>query len=238
MTTLENKTIAEIVSEHSSTAEIFDSYHVDYCTCGNLAIKDGLKGSEISVDALLKDLQIAINKEPDNNINFNELSIPELIEIIRLDHHEYLRGKISELTSLSQQMKRENVIKNIGKIHDLLMTSFDHLAPHMLREEKVMFPYLEYMEHMVAQGKSPKPPSFGKVKKSVADMLDEHRDSTNMLEELRDLTKDFTAPENATEGINLFFNELKGLDKNLRMHIHLENNVLFTKAKAMAENLD
>ena len=30
---------------------------------------------------------------------------------------------------------------------------------------------------------------------------------------------------------------LKRLDKNLRMHIHLENNVLFNKAKAMADNL-
>ena len=238
MITLEKKTIAEIVSEHRSTAEVFDNYHVDYCTCGSLVIKECIEETEISIDALLKDLQNAISKEPDNNINFNELSIPELIEIIRLDHHEYLRGKISELTSLSQQMKRENVIKNIDKIHDLLMSSFDHLAPHMLREEKVMFPYLEYMEHMVGQGKAPKPPSFGKVKKSVADMLDEHRDSTNMLEELRELTKDFTAPEKATKEINLFFNELKGLDKNLRMHIHLENNVLFNKAKAMAENLE
>jgi regulator of cell morphogenesis and NO signaling len=67
--------------------------------------------------------------------------------------------------------------------------------------------------------------------------LDEHRDSTNMLEELRDLTNDFTAPQNATKDLSVFFNELKRLDKNLRMHIHLENNVLFTKAKAMAENL-
>jgi regulator of cell morphogenesis and NO signaling len=237
MTTLENKTIADIVSEHSITAEVFDNYHVDYCTCGNLVIKDGIKGSEISVDELLKDLQIAINTEPESNINFNELSIPELIDLIRTDHHEYLRGKISELTTMSQQMKRENAIKNVDKIHDLILSSFDHLAPHMLREEKVMFPYLEYMEHMVAKGKTPKPPSFGKVKKSVADMLDEHRDSTNMLEELRDLTNDFTAPQNATKDLSVFFNELKRLDKNLRMHIHLENNVLFTKAKAMAENL-
>lgn len=238
MITLENKTIADIVSEHSATAEVFDNYHLDYCSCGNLVIKDGIKGNEISVDALLKDLQIAINNEPDSNINFNELSIPEIIELIRTDHHEYLRGKISELTALSMQMKRENTIKNIDKIHDLILSAFDHLAPHMLREEKVLFPYLEYMEHMVGQGKSPKPPSFGKVKKSVAEMLDDHRDSTNMLQELRELTNDFTAPQDATEEINLFFNELIRLDTNLRMHIHLENNVLFSKAKIMAEKLD
>ncbi|RLD23057.1 MAG: hypothetical protein DRI71_06295 [Bacteroidetes bacterium] len=237
MIALENKTIADIVSEHNTTAEIFDNYHVDYCTSGNLVLEEGIKGSGISYDDLISDLQLAIKKEPDSNINFKELSIPGLIELIRTDHHEYLRGKISELTGLSLHMKREKAIKKIDQIHDLLLSSFDHLAPHMLREEKVLFPYLEYMEHMVAKGKKPKPPSFGKVKKSVAEMLDEHRDSTNMLEELRELTNNFIAPDNASEDLVLFFNELKLLDKNLRMHIHLENNVLFMKAKAMAEEL-
>jgi regulator of cell morphogenesis and NO signaling len=235
MITLENKTIADLVSEHNTTAEIFDNYHIDYCTNGNLVLEEGINGSGISFKELMSDLQMAIKKEPDSNINFNELSIPELIKLIRGDYHEYLRSKISELTAMSLHMKREKAIKNIDKVHDLLLASFDHIAPHMLREEKVMFPYLEYMDHMVAQGKAPKPPSFGKVKKSVADMLDEHRDSTNMLEELRGLTNNFTAPDNASKELVIFFEELKGLDKSLRMHIHLENNVLFNKAKTMAE---
>ena len=135
MIALENKTIADIVSEHNATAEIFDNYQVDYCTSGSLILEEGIKGSGISYDELMSDLQMAIKKEPDSNINFKSLSIPDLIEIIRHEHHEYLRGKISELTTLSLKMKREKAIKNIDQIHDLLLASFDNLAPHMLREE-------------------------------------------------------------------------------------------------------
>ena len=86
---------------------------------------------------------------------------------------------------------------------------------------------------MVLQGKLPKPPSFGKIKKSVSGMLDDHQDSTDKLDELRRMTNDYACRDDADKDLKYFYKEIHSLDKNLRMHINIENNVLFKKARIM-----
>lgn len=235
MIQLDNKTLADIVSEHNSTAEIFDKYHLDYCS-GKVELTDALAESGINLDELLSDLELAIENEPADNINFNNLSVTEISEIIRYDYHEFLRDKISELSTLSRKIHTMHISESVDQIHEHLLAIFNQLAPHMVQEEKVLFPYLEYMEHMVMQGKVAKPPSFGKIKKSVATMLDDHKDSTAQLAQLRSITNDYTCNEDNADLLH-FYEELHALDKNLRMHIHIENNVLFKKARDMEKGM-
>ena len=232
MTQLNNKTLADIVSEHNSTAEIFEKHKLDFCS-GKLQLSESLASVGVNLAELLNELEIAIENEPASNINFNNLSLTEISEILRNEYHEYLRDKISELTALSRKIYSHHKSEQAEQIHEQLLAIFNHLAPHMVQEEKVLFPYLEYMEHMVLQGKVAKPPSFGKIKKSVATMLDDHKDSTDQLNELRTITNDYSCPADADKDIHYFYKELHDLDKNLRMHINIENNVLFKKAKVM-----
>ena len=232
MTQLNNKTLADIVSEHNSTADIFERYNLDFCS-GKLLLSDSLANAGVNLTQLLNELEIAIENEPASNINFNNLTLTEISEILRNEYHEYLRDKISELTTLSRKIHSQHKSEPIEQIHERLLAIFNHLAPHMVQEEKVLFPYLEYMEHMVLQGKVAKPPSFGKIKKSVAIMLDDHKDSTDQLNELRLITDDYKCPGNADAELQYFLKELHNLDKNLRMHINIENNVLFKKAREM-----
>lgn len=235
MTDLLNKSLAEIVNSYNNTSEVFVNHYLDYCNQGNALLKDIFNTSDNERKEVLKELEEAISRLPDNNIDYNELSISETIELIRGEHHEYLKSKISELTALSLKINGNVNSKLMNNIHNLLLKLFNDLAPHMLQEENVVFPYLEYMEHVTAKGKVPKPPSFGRVKKSVATMLDEHQDSADQLNELRNKTDNYTYSQKQNNEVKFFFKELEELDKNLRMHIHIENNVLFEKARQMAQ---
>ena len=232
MTQLNNKTLADIVSEHNATANIFEKHNLDFCS-GELELTSALSERGINLAELLSELELAIENEPAENINFNALSLTEISEILRNEYHEVLRDKISELTAISRKIHSKITSELIEQIHELLLAIFNHLAPHMVQEEKVLFPYLEYMEHMVLQGKVPKPPSFGKIKKSVTGMLDDHQDSTDKLDELRRITDDYTCPDSSDEDLVHFYKEIHNLDRNLRMHINIENNVLFKKARIM-----
>ena len=232
MTQLNNKTLADIVSEHNTTADIFEKHNLDFCS-GKLELTSALTEKGINIDNLLSELELAIENEPAENINFNALSLTEISEILRNEYHEFLRDKISELTAISRKINSKITSELFEEIHELLLAIFNHLAPHMVQEEKVLFPYLEYMEHMVLKGKVPKPPSFGKIKKSVTAMLDDHHDSTDKLDELRRITNDYTCLDTSDEDLLYFYKEIHNLDKNLRMHINIENNVLFKKARIM-----
>jgi regulator of cell morphogenesis and NO signaling len=235
MNQLKNRLLAEIVSEHNSTAVVFEKYDLDFCS-GKLQLSDSLSIAGASLKELLKELELAIENESAENINYNMLSLTEISEILRMEYHEHLRSKISELTALSRKIQSEHKSEFMAEIHEQLLAIFNHLAPHMVQEEKVLFPYLEYMEHMVLKGKVAKRASFGKIKKSVATMLDEHKDSTDKLNLLRHTTNDYHCEDDDAE-LQYYYNELKELDRNLRMHIHIENNVLFKKAKKMEKSM-
>ena len=230
-----NKTITEIVSQHNSAALIFDKYHLDFCCNGDKVLEDAVNEANIAVDYLLKDLEVAIANESNENIDFTELTVTEVSELLRTDYHDSLRHKISEISTLSQKVQSETKDERLEQIRELIMSMFNHLAPHMLSEEKVLFPYLEYMEHTINKGKVPKPASFGKLKKSVSTMLDDHEASAGQLDELRELTSNYTCNQKDNELLCQYFDELKKLDQNLRMHIFIENNILFRKARKLEE---
>ena len=230
-----NKTITEIVSEHNSAAKVFDKYQLDFCCNGDKILEDAVKEANIAVDFLLDDLKVAISNESVENIDFTDLSVSEVSEILRHDYHDFLRQKISEISTLSQKVQEDVDDENFVRIKELIMSMFNHLAPHMLSEEKVLFPYLEYMEHTINKGKIPKPASFGKLKKSVSTMLDDHEASAGQLDELRELTNNYNSGASENHLLAEFYQELKALDQNLRMHIFIENNILFKKARALED---
>ena len=176
-----------------------------------------------------------ISHDPIDNINFNKLSISEVSELLRTGYHDFLRQKISEIATLSRKAQLATKDERIETIHELIMSMFNQLAPHMISEEKVLFPYLEYMEHTINKGKIPKPASFGKLKKSVSSMLDDHEASASQLDELRALTNNYNCTESENEVLCEYFKELREFDRNLRMHIFIENNVLFKKARILED---
>lgn len=237
MTDLINKTITEIVSEHNAAADVFDKYHLDFCRNGDKILKNAVKEANIAVDYLIKDLEFAISNDPSDNINFNSLTITEVSELLRSDYHDFLRHKISEIATLSRKAQLETKDERIETIHELIMSMFNHLAPHMISEEKVLFPYLEYMEHTLNKGKVPKPASFGKLKKSVSSMLDDHEASAGQLDELRALTNNYNCTETENDVLCNYIKELREFDRNLRMHIFIENNVLFKKARVLEDKI-
>jgi regulator of cell morphogenesis and NO signaling len=51
-----------------------------------------------------------------------------------------------------------------------------------------------------------------------------------MLAELRTLTRDFRAPDDAPAGWTTLYADLAALENALHEHIYLENNVLFARA--------
>lgn len=235
MIDLTDKTLSEIVSVHNSAALVFEKHNIDFCCDGDLLLKDALKGSGIDLDNILHELDIAFSEES-NNVDFSQLSITEVNDILRKEYHEFLKNKISEISALSTKVNSRFEDQKLSMIHDQIMSLFNHLAPHMISEEKVLFPYLEYMEHSVLKGKVPKPASFGKVKKSVSTMLKDHTTSAAQLDEIRELTNSLEIIHEDPL-LDEYFNELKNLDINLRMHIFIENFVLFRKARAMEETL-
>ena len=62
-------------------------------------------------------------------------------------------------------------------------------------------------------------------------MTREHESAGNALEQIRSLTDNYTAPPGACSTYLAMFDSLQQLERDLHLHVHKENNILFPKAE-------
>jgi regulator of cell morphogenesis and NO signaling len=99
-----------------------------------------------------------------------------------------------------------------------------------MKEEKMLFPYIKNL--VAAKRNSLDLPfaPFGAVGNPISVMEKEHTSAGDAFAKIRKITNNFTLPEDACATFAAFYEELKEFEKDLHMHIHLENNILHPKA--------
>jgi regulator of cell morphogenesis and NO signaling len=103
----------------------------------------------------------------------------------------------------------------------------------MMKEELVLFPYMERMEESVIQKEPILPAPFGTVRNPVSMMEHEHDSAGNALRALRASSNGYTAPPDACASYQTLYKTLAAFEADLHQHIHLENNILFPRAIAL-----
>jgi regulator of cell morphogenesis and NO signaling len=103
----------------------------------------------------------------------------------------------------------------------------------MMKEEMVLFPYIERMEEAVIQKEPILPPPFGSVQNPVSMMEHEHDSAGNALRTMREASSGYSAPPEACVSYQTLYKALAEFEADLHQHIHLENNILFPRAIAM-----
>ena len=65
----------------------------------------------------------------------------------------------------------------------------------------------------------------------------EHDVAGDFLAQMRQVTDNYTLPEDACPTFAALFEGLDALEKDLHEHIHLENNILFPKAEILEREM-
>ncbi len=84
---------------------------------------------------------------------------------------------------------------------------------------------------------SPRSSPFGSVGNPIRMMEREHEEVGREMRLIRELTGDFTPPEDGCTTYRVCFSELLRFESDLHRHVHLENNVLFPKVLALEEQV-
>ena len=156
----------------------------------------------------------------------------EIVAFIVGTHHRYTREAFAMLSPMATKVRQVH-----GANHDELMLVeklvhelSDDLLPHMLKEEQVLFPYINAVQDASRDGKEPPMPFFGTARNPIRMMMAEHETAGEKLLEIRTLTTNFTLPPEACTSYRTLFGKLQELEQDLHRHIHIENNILFPRA--------
>ncbi|MBP6445913.1 MAG: iron-sulfur cluster repair di-iron protein [Saprospiraceae bacterium] len=234
-----NSVIGDIVSKNYKTAEVFRHYGVDFCCKGNRIIKDLSDSGKIDLEKLLNDLESVTSSSTDAIIEYNTWPLDLLADYIEKKYHRYIEEKIPVITEyLAKTCKvHGHGFNELYQIHDLFVASSEDLLHHMMKEEKILFPYIRKMVANERQGFSHKSPAFGSVKNPISMMMSEHMNEGDRYRQIATLSNNYTPPPNACNTFMVTYALLQEFEENLHQHIHLENNILFPNAINFEETL-
>jgi regulator of cell morphogenesis and NO signaling len=173
-------------------------------------------------------------------IDFNEWDIDFLADYILNVHHRYLKKALPVVRELVAHFLEGHRKKHpeLAELELIIRRLMKEIPPHMLQEEEVIFPYIRQIHHAYYNGQSYARLLVKTLRKPVEEvMLSEHKSVVTNLHRLRELTNNYTPPENACLTHKVTFAKLKEMDTDLIEHIHLETNILFPKAISMEKEL-
>lgn len=231
-------TVGRIAANNPSAAKVFAKYRIDFCCGGGASLKQACEQKNLSPAALLGEIEQAAAK-PGRLLRWNERKLSELAEHIVLRYHTYLRSELPRLDQLLEQSLRAHP----GDSRDLwkpLQTIFRQftvdLTIHMNKEEAVLFPWIEELEAVAGHGA--KAISRGdSLGGPIRALEHEHDSASGTLGGIRRLTSCYQAPPDAGSTVFALYEGLKGLEEDLRIHVHLENSILFPRARNLEESL-
>lgn len=237
----ENACAADIVKEHYRTASVFRKYAIEYCCGARWPLKMVLETQQLNTEQVLAELEAACRQVTiPASLPYDTWSMDFLTEYIINIHHAYLRKSLpvikDQVTRFVEEHRKKypylsEVERKVGFL-DKTMT------PHLLQEEEVIFPYIRQISHAYESKESYASLLVRTLRKPVEDLMhDEHNSIGKTLTQLRELTNNYTAPENACTSHRLAYSLIKELDDDLVQHIYLENDILFPKAISMEKEL-
>ncbi|MEN8880879.1 MAG: hemerythrin domain-containing protein [Polaribacter sp.] len=118
------------------------------------------------------------------------------------------------------------------EVNNLIQGVSEEILEHMKNEETILFPYLNELLKLENASSTSKYNSSKKLK-IIDSFEDEHYKIRKTFQKIATLTNYYILPENICNSFKLLYIKLKNFDDRLQEHIHIENNILFPKAKKL-----
>ncbi|MCB2205243.1 iron-sulfur cluster repair di-iron protein [bacterium] len=230
------QSVGEVVRNNMHAAGVFERYGIDYCCGGRQSLSEACERSDADSEALQHELaDLPEHGAP----NVAQWDTSFLIDYIINTHHNYVRSMLPTIHAHAAKVAQVHGDNHpeTREIASIFMEVKQELEQHLMKEERILFPYIKQML-AAARGEAPvHAGGFGSVAQPIAMMEQEHDNAGLAFDRMRSLSGDFTPPEDACTTYQLLYRELDEFERDLHMHIHLENNVLHPRAKEVERTL-
>ena len=233
MTNQMTKSLAQIVNDNHKAASIFEKYNLDFCCKGKRSLQEACIEKSLPIEKLLIELQ-AINNTCETPVDFGKMTLTQIADYIVSKHHAYVRTEMPQIFAYLQRVATKHGDRHpeMRKVFELFSIIKNEMEDHMDKEELILFPRIEAAEEGAFENKTTNMNVFY-VQHPIQVMEAEHEKAGQLMGEIRELTGNYTPPQDACTTYRLSIAALQAFETDLHQHVHLENNILFPKAIAL-----
>ncbi|MBZ0188968.1 MAG: iron-sulfur cluster repair di-iron protein [Candidatus Obscuribacterales bacterium] len=227
--------VGQLVADRPALACILEAHAIDYCCGGKITLEQACQKKGIRVEDVLEQLLAVDQKEKPSAIDWTTAKLEDLIDHIVTDYHQPLRQELARVAPLAEKVARvhgDNHPEMI-KVKDVFSRFKTQLELHMEKEETVLFPGIVSME---TTGSSQAFGCGGGIEHPIDVMSQEHDEAGEALCTMRQLTNDYTPPEDACNTFKVLLFSLINIESEMHQHVHKENNILYPRALALQKS--
>jgi regulator of cell morphogenesis and NO signaling len=171
--------------------------------------------------------------------DFRIASLQEIGEALMLQHAS-MNAAIENIAAL---------FWTVSAVHDFefpeletaanLFTSFTNtVGPHMLKEERVLYPFVTRLEKAVEFGLRSLMSPFAGLRNPLRAMTEDHDLAQDLFTALKKKMTDFVVPVDACAGHALLCGALQAFERDLNQHFAIEREVLYPRALEMRSRIN
>lgn len=222
--------VAEIAAGNPATIKVFQKHGIDFCCRGGVPLAEACEQRGLDPETLLGDLRTVQPAGEEDSTNWSNRSLAELVAHIQERYHKPLNLELARLEKMLTKVFEKHGERLPGTLAPLRET-FDKLhrdlVDHMGREDAVLFPLIVELE---STHESVRPTSMGWIRQVVGRMTAEHEVAGEALSVMRIITGGYVAPSWACPTFLGLYHGLAELEREMHIHVHLENAILFPRA--------
>ncbi len=218
-------TLGSLAAQRPAAIPVFERFDLDYCCGGDRTVAAACQERGLDARAILEAIDAEEAASAALERSWTDATMTELADHIEQTHHAFLRDALARLTNILPRILAAHAGRHpeLHRIAEVLRNLTAELTDHMVREERVLFPWLRRLERPTEiQGGPP-----WSVRRPISCMVHDHDDVGAALAELRALTGGFKPPADACGLYRSMLDSLRAIERDTHIHIHKENNILF-----------
>lgn len=223
--------VGQVAARYPQALRMLEALGLDYCCGGNRTLTEAAASAGVPVETAVSVLEAVITQEAgaaSGARDWLQAPLTELMEHIVRTHHTYLQGELPRLEQMAALVAHVHG-PNHGDVLTPLVREYGRLKAeleaHLKKEEEAVFPALSRLEAGREDGAA-----WG----ALGELEAEHDAAGRLLATMRQVTGGYALPADACATYAALYDGLQALEADVHRHIHLENNILIPRARAMA----
>ena len=233
------ETIGQIVAKDYRKAQVFKNMGIDFCCGGKKTIAEVCEKKGIDPEEVERRLEAIKGENSNSETDFQNWDLGFLSDYIINTHHRYVRENTAFILELAQKVARVHGERHpeLIQVAALFSQIGNDLTLHMVKEEKILFPFIKELAQVYNTGGMLPSADFGRISVPIQVMESEHEQVGGDFETIRAITSNYQLPVDACSSYTILFKKLEEYESDLHRHVHLESNILFPKAIQLEKEL-
>jgi regulator of cell morphogenesis and NO signaling len=234
MTITTSTLVSDIATANPATIKVFQRHRIDFCCGGKIPLGDVCAAHEIATPMLIGELEAALSaSEP--AIDWTKASLTSLVSHIQARFHRPLEAEMPRLRAMVDKVVARHGARlpQLALLQETFAALQDELLGHMKKEDVILFPAIVALEAGEAADRSV---GWSWIDQPIVVMEAEHASAGAALARIAELTDHFVAPDDACPTFRGLYYGLSELERDMHVHVHLENHILFPRAAALARS--